>query len=133
MRVQVAEDPALVPGAVEESLRMFPAFAHFGRTATHDTELHGQAIAEGDKVVMWYPSSNRDEDRYEDVDTFDLRRRAEHLQDPRCGNPDADHGGPGEAEPAEFRQAIDPTQYAACVTGQPPDRGGQMHASIERR
>jgi cytochrome P450 len=74
----VLDDPALIPDAVEESLRMFPAFAHFGRTATRDTELAGQAIKAGDKVVMWYPSSNRDESRYEDPDTFDLRRRAEH-------------------------------------------------------
>ena len=72
------EDPALVPDAVEESLRMFPAFAHFRRTATCDTELHGQKIKEGEKVVMWYVSSNRDETRYEDPDRFDLRRRAEH-------------------------------------------------------
>ena len=43
---------------------MFPAFAHFRRTATCDTELHGQKIREGDKVVMWYVSSNRDETRY---------------------------------------------------------------------
>jgi cytochrome P450 len=72
------DDPALVPDAVEESLRMFPAFAHFRRTATADTELHGQKIREGDKVVMWYASSNRDESRYEDPDRFDLRRKAEH-------------------------------------------------------
>jgi cytochrome P450 len=71
-------DPSLVPGAVEESLRMFPAFAHFRRTATRDTELHGQTIKEGDKVVLWYVSSNRDETRFDDVDRFDLRREAEH-------------------------------------------------------
>ena len=74
----VLDDPSLVPGAVEESLRMFPAFAHFARTATHDTELHGQAIREGEKVVMWYPSSNRDETRFEDPDRFDVTRNAEH-------------------------------------------------------
>ncbi|MEO6496210.1 MAG: cytochrome P450 [Solirubrobacteraceae bacterium] len=72
------DDPSLVPDAVEESLRMFPAFAHFRRTATKDTVLSGCPIKQGDKVVMWYPSSNRDEDRYEDPDRFDLRRRAEH-------------------------------------------------------
>ncbi len=71
-------DPSLVPDAVEEALRMFPAFAHFRRTATRDTELHGQEIKEGEKVVMWYVSSNRDETRYEDPDRFDLRRKAEH-------------------------------------------------------
>jgi cholest-4-en-3-one 26-monooxygenase len=72
------EDPSLIPSAVEESLRMFPAFAHFRRTATKDTELGGQQIKEGDKVVMWYASSNRDETRYEDPDHFDVRRNPDH-------------------------------------------------------
>jgi cholest-4-en-3-one 26-monooxygenase len=72
------DDPSLIPSAVEESLRMFPAFAHFRRTATGDTELHGQQIREGEKVVMWYVSSNRDETRYEDPDRFDVRRNPEH-------------------------------------------------------
>ena len=57
---------------------MFPAFAHFARTATRDTELNGARIAEGDKVVMWYLSSNRDESRYEHPDTFDVTRNPEH-------------------------------------------------------
>ncbi len=74
----VREDPSRVPAAVEESLRMFPAFGHFARTATRDTELHGQTIREGEKVVMWYPSSNRDETRYEDADRFDVTREPEH-------------------------------------------------------
>jgi cytochrome P450 len=72
------DDPSLIPSAVEESLRMFPAFAHFRRTATCDTELHGQKIKEGEKVVMWYVSSNRDESRFEDPDRFDVRRTTEH-------------------------------------------------------
>ena len=72
------EDPSLIPDAVEEALRMFPAFAHFRRTATKDTELHGQQIKEGEKVVMWYVSSNRDESRFEDPDHFDVRRKPEH-------------------------------------------------------
>jgi cytochrome P450 len=75
---QVVADPSLVPGVVEESLRMFPAFAHFARTATRDTELGGQRIREGEKLVMWYPSSNRDETRFEDPDRFDATRNAEH-------------------------------------------------------
>jgi cytochrome P450 len=72
------DDPALIPSAVEESLRMFPAFAHFRRTATRDTELAGQRIQAGEKVVMWYVSSNRDESRYEDPDRFDVTRNTEH-------------------------------------------------------
>jgi len=74
----VLDDPSLVPAVVEESLRMFPAFGHFARTATRDTELHGQPIREGEKLVMWYPSSNRDETRYEDADRFDVTRNPEH-------------------------------------------------------
>ncbi len=72
------DDPSLIPGAVEESLRMFPAFAHFRRTATRDAELNGRQIKEGEKVVMWYVSSNRDETRHEDPDRFDVRRTTEH-------------------------------------------------------
>jgi cholest-4-en-3-one 26-monooxygenase len=77
-RRRLLDDPSLVPSAVEESLRMFPAFAHFRRTATRDTELNGRPIREGDKVVMWYVSSNRDESRYEDPDHFDVTRNPEH-------------------------------------------------------
>ncbi len=72
------DDMSLVPSTVEEALRMFPAFAHFRRTATRDIELNGQLIREGEKVVMWYVSSNRDETRYEDPDRFDVRRNPEH-------------------------------------------------------
>ena len=77
-RQKLLDDPSLVPSAVEESLRMFPAFAHFRRTAMHDTELNGKTIREGDKVVMWYVSSNRDESRYEDPDRFSVERNPEH-------------------------------------------------------
>jgi cytochrome P450 len=77
-RAILLDDPSLIPGAVEESLRMFPAFAHFRRTATCDTEVAGQQIREGDKVVMWYVASNRDETRFPDPDHFDVRRNPEH-------------------------------------------------------
>jgi cytochrome P450 len=73
-RQLLLDDPSLISAAVEESLRMFPAFAHFRRTATRDTELNGTPIREGDKVVMWYVSSNRDEERFEDANRFDIRR-----------------------------------------------------------
>ncbi len=75
---QVLDEPELIPSTVEEALRMFPAFAHFRRTATRDTELSGCPIRQGDKVIMWYVSSNRDETRYEDPDHFDVRRNPEH-------------------------------------------------------
>ena len=72
------EDPSLIPSAVEESLRMFPAFAHFARTATCDAELAGQTIRKGEKVVMWYVSSNREESRYAYPERFEVRRNPEH-------------------------------------------------------
>ncbi len=75
---EVVGDPTLIPGMVEEALRMFPAFAHFRRTATKDTVLNGREIKEGEKVVMWYTSSNRDATRYEDPHRFDVHRNPEH-------------------------------------------------------
>ncbi len=53
---------------------------HFRRTARADTELGGQAIREGDKVVMWYSSANRDESVFTDADRFDVGRTPnEHV------------------------------------------------------
>jgi cytochrome P450 len=77
-RRRLIDDPSLIGSAVEESLRMFPAFSHFRRTATCDTELAGQPIKQGEKVVMWYASSNRDESRHADPDRFDVARNPEH-------------------------------------------------------
>ncbi len=77
-RQLLLDDPSLIPSAVEEALRMYPAFAHFRRTATRDTEIGGQEIKAGDKVVMWYVSSNRDEARYEDPERFDVTRNPDH-------------------------------------------------------
>jgi len=74
------EQPALIPTAVEEMLRWVTPVIHFRRTATADTEIRGQTIRRGDKVVMWYPSANRDEDMFERPDVFDVRRKPnEHL------------------------------------------------------
>jgi cholest-4-en-3-one 26-monooxygenase len=77
-RQLLIDDPSLIPRAVEESLRMFPAFPHFSRTATRDATVGGQRIKEGEKVVMWYVSSNRDESQHENPREFDLRRNSEH-------------------------------------------------------
>lgn len=60
--------------AVEEFVRVHPAFAYMRRTATRDTEIAGQPIADGDKVLLWYVSGNRDETIYPDGDVFDVRR-----------------------------------------------------------
>ncbi|MBJ7458040.1 MAG: cytochrome P450 [Thermoleophilaceae bacterium] len=75
---KLVEDPGLIPSAVEEVLRMFPAFVHFRRTATCDTVLNGQAIAEGDKVVMWYPSGNRQDTEYKCPHQLDVERNPTH-------------------------------------------------------
>jgi cholest-4-en-3-one 26-monooxygenase len=68
------EDPALIAQAVEEILRHTSVVNYFARTATCDTELAGQAIDEGEKVVMWYCSASRDEAVYEDPQRFDITR-----------------------------------------------------------
>jgi len=67
-------DPSLIPNAVEEGLRMYPAFAFMARAATKDVELHGQQIKEGDRVLLWYLASNRDETKFENPHEFDLDR-----------------------------------------------------------
>ena len=67
-------DPQLLPGAVEEMLRYAPPVIHFRRTATEDTELAGQRIAAGDKVVVFYASANRDAAVFGDPDAFDIKR-----------------------------------------------------------
>ena len=62
------------PTAVEEMLRWVTPVMHFRRTATRDTELGGQAIRPGDKVVIWYISANRDEAVFDDPYRFDVGR-----------------------------------------------------------
>jgi cytochrome P450 len=76
-----AEDLDLVPGAVEESLRMEPAAAVVDRYATRDVALAGVAIARGDLVRVSITAANRDPAAFADPDRFDLRRPdvARHL------------------------------------------------------
>ena len=66
--------PELIPTAVEEMLRWASPVYHFRRTATRDVEMHGQRIGEGDKVVMWFASGNRDEDVFTDPYAFEATR-----------------------------------------------------------
>ena len=70
----LAENPALIPGAVEEFLRWVTPVIHFRRTATRDTQIGGQRIAAGDKVTMWYSSGSRDEEVVSDASRFDVTR-----------------------------------------------------------
>jgi cytochrome P450 len=76
----VREHPELHESAVEEFVRYHPAFAYFRRTATRDTEVAGQPIAEGDKVLLWFVSSNRDEMVFADPHRFDIRRNPNKHQ-----------------------------------------------------
>jgi len=79
-RTALAADPSLVPTAVEEMLRWHTPVMHFRRTAREDVELGGQAIAAGDKVVMWYSSANRDDAAFAEADRFDVSRTPnEHV------------------------------------------------------
>jgi cytochrome P450 len=66
--------PSAVPSATEELLRWTTPLHHFRRTATRDTTLSGRPIAAGDKVVVWYPSANRDETVFERPDVLDITR-----------------------------------------------------------
>jgi cholest-4-en-3-one 26-monooxygenase len=71
---RLREQPDLIDSAVEEILRWASPVLHFRRTATADTELHGQRIAKGDKVVMWHISANRDEQVFTEPFRFDITR-----------------------------------------------------------
>jgi cytochrome P450 len=74
-------NPSLVPNAVSEIVRYQTPLAHMRRTAVRDVDLGGQRIREGDKVVMWYVSGNRDGSVIEDADAFrvDRARARQHL------------------------------------------------------
>jgi cholest-4-en-3-one 26-monooxygenase len=83
----IKEDPeGRMEIAIEEVLRWASPVLHFKRTVTADTEVRGTPFKEGDSVVMWYVSANRDEDVFDDPYTFDVAR------DP---NPQIAFGGGG--------------------------------------
>ncbi|OBF84377.1 cytochrome [Mycobacterium sp. 852002-51163_SCH5372311] len=71
----LVDDPALIPGAVEEMLRWNSPVVHMARTATADVEIRGQLIRAGDVVVMLYGSANRDEEIFgPDAEEFKVTR-----------------------------------------------------------
>jgi len=79
-RQLVLDDPALLPSAIEEILRLNPPVHYFRRVALADTELRGVPIEAGQSVTLWYPSANRDEDVFPRADQFDVRRSPnDHL------------------------------------------------------
>ncbi|MFF5261696.1 cytochrome P450 [Actinomadura viridis] len=71
----LAASPDLMASAVEEVLRWTSSATHIMRTATRTIQLHGHTIEEGDRVVLWNPSANRDERIFEHPDRFDITRR----------------------------------------------------------
>jgi cytochrome P450 len=73
-RQKLIDDPLLLPMAVEEFVRWTSPVMHFERRVTKDTEIRGQKIKEGDTVVLWYPSANRDEERFEEGERFIVDR-----------------------------------------------------------
>ncbi|MFN2098835.1 cytochrome P450 [Altererythrobacter sp. MF3-039] len=68
-------DRSLIPNAAQEIIRWQSPVTHMRRTATGDIELAGQQIREGEKIVMWYISANRDESVFEEADAFDVTRK----------------------------------------------------------
>ncbi len=78
---QLRDDPARHSApATEEILRTSSVTMHFRRTATQDVVLRGRTIRSGDRVVMWYPSANHDEEVFDSPFTFDIRRQPnDHL------------------------------------------------------
>jgi cholest-4-en-3-one 26-monooxygenase len=73
-RSALVADPALLPTAVEEMLRWVSPIRNMARTATRDVKIGSQTIAEGDKLLLLYPSANRDEDVFADPFRFDVAR-----------------------------------------------------------
>jgi cytochrome P450 len=71
---QLADNPELLEGAIEEFLRYNPAVIAFRRTATEDVEVGGQLIKKGDKIQMYYGSASADEAVFSDSDNFDITR-----------------------------------------------------------
>jgi len=74
-RRAVVADPALLPDAIEESLRFNTSAQRFRRRLMRDVELHGQTLKEGDFVCLAYGSGNRDERQFPNPDTFDIGRK----------------------------------------------------------
>ena len=77
---RLRNDRSLMSTAVDEVVRWASPVIYFRRSITQDTELRGQKMKEGDKITIWYPSANRDEDVFRDPFTFDVGRTPnDHL------------------------------------------------------
>jgi len=73
---RLRRQPELIPDAVEELLRLEGPFIAIGRTARHDAEIAGHHIKQGEKVMIYWASANRDESEFGDAAAFDLNRNA---------------------------------------------------------
>ncbi|MGI9431437.1 MAG: cytochrome P450, partial [Myxococcota bacterium] len=73
-RDALVADPSRIPIAVEEMLRWVTPIQNMARTATRDVELRGQQVREGDKLLLLYPSANRDAAVFSEPDRFDAGR-----------------------------------------------------------
>ncbi len=73
-RQMIIDDPSLIPKMSHEALRLVSPVITMRRTATEETEIAGQQIAENEKVIMWYGAANRDPDVFPDPDRFDMHR-----------------------------------------------------------
>lgn len=73
-KARLQADGGLLSNAVHEITRMVSPVIYMRRTATRDTEIGGQRIAEGEKVIMYYGAANRDEAMFADADRFDITR-----------------------------------------------------------
>jgi alpha-terpineol hydroxylase len=71
---KVKSDPSLIPALVEEAIRWTSPVKHFMRSAARDTELRGRQIKAGDRLMLHYPSANRDEEIFTNPDAFDIER-----------------------------------------------------------
>ena len=79
-RQQLVDDPALIPGAIEELLRYEPPSPVQARYVMRDVELHGRVVPAGSAMLLLNASANRDERQFPDPDRFDIRRKAQrHL------------------------------------------------------
>ena len=71
---KLRHDPSLIPNMVSEIIRYQTPLMHMRRTATRDVEFQGKKIKQGDKIVMWYVSGNRDEGKIDRPDEFIIDR-----------------------------------------------------------
>lgn len=80
-KAKLQADESLYPNFVHEAIRMVSPVTYMRRTVTKQTELGGQTLAEGDKVVMYYPAANRDPAKFANPNQFDITREnaKDHL------------------------------------------------------